>query len=361
MEMSKSSFKFACKSSPFSPSHPDFIILPDDYDDETVVLKPDDHLSQVVLPSTSIPTIDMKIDHGSLVSKISDACENYGFFQIINHGFSRDLYQQMMDVATDFFGLPYEERAKLYSDDPNVSVRIETPRLKLQNQNRVRMWTERLLHPADPTHEDDYIHLLPENPPRYREVAAAYSKEITDLICRLWGLISEGLGLETNYLQTRLHGSSKFCQTVNFYPPCPDPELTMGVPVHTDIGVITILQQVQGVSGLQVIKDGKWLAVDPLPDAFIVNVADQLEVMSNGRYKSVHHRAVTNQVTSRISIITFSRLNNDAIVGPIEDLINEEQPAIYRNYHFEEFLKEFSKQLETRWNVKQVFQLHPST
>ncbi|OVA04192.1 Oxoglutarate/iron-dependent dioxygenase [Macleaya cordata] len=258
----------------------------------------------------------------------------------------------MMDVATDFFELPYEERTKLYSYNPY------SPHLTLQYQNRTLR--ERLTHPADPIH-DDYIHLLPENPPRYREVAAAYAKEITDLVCRLWGLISEGLGLETDYLQTRLRDMTKFHQTTNFYPPCLQPELSIGLPVHTDIGLITVLQQVQGVSGLQVIKDGKWLTVDPLPDAFIVNVAEQLEVMSNGRYKSVQHRAVTNQVLPRISIAIFSRLSEDAIIGPIDDLINEKQPSIYRNYRFEEFLKEIPKQMQTSWKIKQVFQLHPAS
>lgn len=34
------------------------------------------------------------------------------------------------------------------------------------------------------------------------------------------------------------------------------------------------------VSGLQVLKDGKWFAVEQIPNAFVVNVADQIEVYS---------------------------------------------------------------------------------
>ena len=52
----------------------------------------------------------------------------------------------------------------------------------------------------------------------------------------------------------------------------------MGLPYHNDLGSIAGLLQVEGVTGLQVIKDGKWLFVDPVPNAFIVNLADQIQV-----------------------------------------------------------------------------------
>lgn len=64
----------------------------------------------------------------------------------------------------------------------------------------------------------------------------------------------------------------------NFYPPCPDPELTLGLAVHTDLNALTVLMQSEEVSGLQVIKDGNWVAVDPVPNAFVVNLGDQLQV-----------------------------------------------------------------------------------
>jgi hypothetical protein len=65
---------------------------------------------------------------------------------------------------------------------------------------------------------------------------------------------------------------------VNFYPPCPEPELTFGLPGHTDPNALTILLQDQSVAGLQVLKDGKWVAVNPHPDAFVINIGDQLQV-----------------------------------------------------------------------------------
>lgn len=66
---------------------------------------------------------------------------------------------------------------------------------------------------------------------------------------------------------------------MTYYPPCPWPEKVMGLTPHSDASGITILLQVNGVQGLQVKKDGVWIPVQFLPDAFVVNIGDILEVL----------------------------------------------------------------------------------
>ncbi|KAL9358743.1 hypothetical protein Peur_046866 [Populus x canadensis] len=48
------------------------------------------------------------------------------------------------------------------------------------------------------------------------------------------------------------------------------------------------------VPGLQVLEDRKWLAVDPLPTAFVITIGYLFQVISNGKLKSVDQRVVTN-------------------------------------------------------------------
>lgn len=65
---------------------------------------------------------------------------------------------------------------------------------------------------------------------------------------------------------------------INYYPPCPQPEKVIGLTPHSDASGLTILLQLNDVQGLQVRKDGMWVPVKPLPNAFIVNIGDILEV-----------------------------------------------------------------------------------
>ena len=63
----------------------------------------------------------------------------------------------------------------------------------------------------------------------------------------------------------------------NYYPPCPRPDLAIGMPPHSDHGLLTFLAQNQ-VDGLQIMHDGKWVPVHALPNSFLVNTGDHIEV-----------------------------------------------------------------------------------
>lgn len=73
---------------------------------------------------------------------------------------------------------------------------------------------------------------------------------------------------------------------MNFYPPCPNPELTVGVARHSDMGILTVLLQDE-IKGLYVkaeeedIPAGKkeeWIEIPPIHGALVINVGDSLQV-----------------------------------------------------------------------------------
>ncbi|KAF0911495.1 hypothetical protein E2562_011141 [Oryza meyeriana var. granulata] len=92
---------------------------------------------------------------------------------------------------------------------------------------------------------------------------------------------------------------------VNCFPACPEPELTLGMPPHSDFGLLTILLQDE-VSGLEVSygDGGGWAVVEPLAGAVVVNVGDHLEILSNGPYRSVLHRVRVNGRRARVGGVT---------------------------------------------------------
>lgn len=71
----------------------------------------------------------------------------------------------------------------------------------------------------------------------------------------------------------------------------------------------------------------------------------------------MHHRAVTNKAQRRMTLAMFYAPNNDSVIGPIEELLDEAHPPLYRNYRYGEFIQEFNNQEGTRRTVKELFEL----
>ncbi|KAL7257624.1 hypothetical protein ACSBR1_003853 [Camellia fascicularis] len=121
------------------------------------------------------------------------------------------------------------------------------------------------------------------------ELLREYSKQTRKVAMELLRGISESLGLEEFYIEKAMDlGSGRQIFIGNLYPPCPQPKLAMGLPPHSNHGLLTILIQNE-IGGLQLQHNGKWVSVKALPNSFLVNTADHLEILSNGRYKSVVH------------------------------------------------------------------------
>uniref|UniRef100_A0A0D9VNV1 Fe2OG dioxygenase domain-containing protein n=1 Tax=Leersia perrieri TaxID=77586 RepID=A0A0D9VNV1_9ORYZ len=290
-----------------------------------------------VVVDASIPVIDLSnSDHADLVSQVAVACHSHGFFQVVNHGVPVELTLSMLAVAHEFFRLPAEEKAKLYSDDPAKKIRLSTS-FNVRKET-VHNWRDYLRLHCYPL--DRFVPEWPANPPSFREIVSTYCKEIRELGFRLYGAISESLGLEHDYIKKVL-GEQEQHMAVNFYPKCPEPELTFGLPAHTDPNALTILLMDQQVTGLQVFKEGKWIAVNPQPNALVINIGDQLQALSNGRYKSVWHRAVVNSDKPRMSVASFLCPCNDVLIGPAQKLTADGSPAVYRNYTYDEYYKKF--------------------
>ncbi|KAK9059379.1 hypothetical protein SSX86_021999 [Deinandra increscens subsp. villosa] len=296
---------------------------------------------QSVSHDLSIPLIDLHDlfgpDRGHVIDRIGRACRDYGFFQVKNHRVPESTISNMMQIAREFFNLPEEERLKSYSDDPSKTTRLSTS-FNIRTE-KVANWRDFLRLHCYPIH--DYIHEWPANPASFRDHVAEYCRSVRGLALEIIEAISESLGLNKDYINRQLgnHGQH---MALNYYPPCPQPDLTYGLPGHTDLNLITILLQDQ-VPGLQVLRNGEWVAVDPVPNTFIINIGDQVQVISNDRYKSVLHRAVVNCDRERISIPTFYCPSRDAVVGPAPELVTDDEPAVYREFTYGEYYDKFWK------------------
>ncbi|KAH9621643.1 hypothetical protein KSS87_006317 [Heliosperma pusillum] len=309
------------------------IIEKDSHSDKTHIRLPVIDFAQLLGPNRS-----------QVLNALTDACQQYGFFQVVNHGIPINLINTMLGLCKSFFELNFEERAAYMSSDMRAPARYGTS--FNQNKDGVFCWRDFLKVVCHPL-PDDLCH-WPSSPGDLRKEATAYSKQTRHLFLMLMEAILESLGLsdkdmneaeEHDMLQEFRDGSQ--IMVVNCYPPCPEPDLTLGMPPHSDYGFLTLLLQ-EEVKGLQIQFEGKWLTVEPIPNAFVVNIGDHLEIFSNGRYRSVLHRVLVNPERTRVTIASLHSLPFEHMIQPSPKLISEDNPRRYKDTNFATFLEYIS-------------------
>lgn len=108
--------------------------------------------------------------------------------------------------------------------------------------------------------------------------------EVKNLATAILEQMAKALDIRANEMKEFFEGIRQTMR-MNYYPPCPQPEQVIGLTPHSDATGLTILLQVNEVEGLQIRKDGKWVPVKPLPNAFVVNIGDILEVTNDFKLK----------------------------------------------------------------------------
>ncbi|KAI6701277.1 hypothetical protein NL676_015601 [Syzygium grande] len=175
---------------------------------------------------------------------------------------------------------------------------------------------------------------------KFGEAFEEYAQEVEKLAYKLMGLIAQSLGLPASRFDEFFKDQTSFIR-LNHYPPCPVPHLALGLGRHKDMGVHlqTILAQ-DDVGGLEVKRksDGEWVFVKPIPDAFVINVGDIIQVWSNETYESVEHRVMVNSEKERFSIPFFFNPSHYTMVQPLKELTDEHNPPKYRPYNWGKFL-----------------------
>ncbi|KAI8003502.1 1-aminocyclopropane-1-carboxylate oxidase 5 [Camellia lanceoleosa] len=101
------------------------------------------------------------------------------------------------------------------------------------------------------------------------------------------------------------------------------------------------------VRGLQIHKDGEWIDVQPLPNAIVINTGDQIEVLSNGLYKSVWHRVLPIPGENRRSIASFYNPSLKATIAPAPELVekvDQEVDQAYPKFVFGDYMSVYAEQ-----------------
>ncbi|XP_027081075.1 S-norcoclaurine synthase 1-like [Coffea arabica] len=288
--------------------------------------------------SLQIPVIDMSklatdhVDNQNEMAELHQACKEWGFFQLINHGATAAI-EKMKVVVEDFFKLPLEQKM-IYAQLPNDLEGYGQAFVISEDQKLD--WGDMLFLYSLPTSQRN-MRFWPNNPKSFRSTLDEYSTELHKVCMSLFNLMAMNLGLDAKKISSLYEDCVQGIR-MNYYPPCLRADKVIGLAPHSDATGLTLLVQVNEVQGLQIKKNSKWVPIKPIPGAIIINIGDVMEILSNGEYCSIEHRAVVLFQKEKLSVAAFHSPNICVKIGPLPVLVKE-NGANYKTLRHEDFIR----------------------
>ncbi|MBA0872539.1 hypothetical protein Goshw_015801 [Gossypium schwendimanii] len=262
--------------------------------------------------SSVIPVIDLSLlfmGNNEELTKLDRACLEWGFFQVVNHGVAKQVSQKMKDAAAEFFELSLEEKNKYAMPSDDIQ---GYGHAYVVSEDQILDWSDALILLVHPSHYRK-LKFWPNSPKGLQEIIEEYSNAIRKVATELFQSFSLIMEMDKEAL-LGLHKQLVQAYRVNYYPPCSKPD--------------------------QIKHNNEWVPVNPIPDALVVNVGDVFEIWSNGKYKSVEHRAVANYNKARISYASFLFPHDEVEIGPLSHMVDSKtKQQLFKKVRYGEYLR----------------------
>jgi isopenicillin N synthase-like dioxygenase len=277
----------------------------------------------------ALPLIDLtrgSLDEQALL--IDAALRRSGFLAITGHGVDPGVRARAFDAAHRFFALPLDSKTRWHVD-----------RWPLKRGFDPIGWQALDVNQPPDVKESFYLGVEAIGPnqwpdealvPGFQADCLAYGDAMLALARRLMGLCERALELPAGTFDAFMR--NPICTTrLLHYPPQPTDALPgqIGCGAHTDWGALSLLTQDEA-GGLQVLTEGEWLDVQPMPEAYVVNVGDLMQRWTNDRWPSTQHRVINRHSgRDRWSIAYFFDLDGDASIAPLPSCVSAQNPPRY--------------------------------
>ena len=304
----------------------------------------------------TLPIVDIRsgtspVDNPSVAQQLDEALQKHGFCYISGHNIATDNIKRIFETTHRFHRL---------SESAKQTIKINPFHRGYIGFNTSTAVTSSVEKPVQPNYSESFIAMQTVFPdharwgtaifgpnqwpeplmPGFKTEVEDYYGAMESLALELVQRLAVALGQDPHIFDQAFDDPTVFLRLLHY------PAVTNSMPTdgrgsapHTDHGFITLVSQ-DLAGGLEVLsRDKQWIPAVPIPDTFVLNVADMLSYWSGGRWPSTPHR-VSLSNKERYSIAFFFDPTFETQVRPFPSLTrpgDDDSPIHYGNYLMHRF------------------------
>ncbi|MGI9606923.1 MAG: isopenicillin N synthase family dioxygenase [Acidimicrobiales bacterium] len=308
------------------------------------------------MTARSVPTIDLgglrdPLPSPGVVGDVADAAATFGFFQIVDHGISEALIDEVWTATRSFFAQDMEQKRRLNRTKENTRGYYDRELTKNARDLKEVLDLAQMPFPDLPEDHPNNVHDVDgrnqwPDLAGFRPTIERYLTACNDVSLWLLSAFCMGLGEAPDHLHPAFDPVHTSFLRMNHYPlsdlldPAEASRVTplgdMALHHHSDAGALTVLLQ-DDVGGLQVKLDDEWIGVTPMPGALVVNTGDMMQVWSNDRYQAALHRVLPRSNRARSSLPYFFNPSYATNYAPLPGSISEGDVPHYSAINWGDF------------------------
>ena len=279
-----------------------------------------------------------------LAMALREACEQVGFYFVINHGIPRALVERTFEQARRLHALSLQRKRELQVNEHvtgYMGLGESTTR-----SSRVNLNTKPNLNEAyfvDREDELGSVNQWPDRLPGFREAVLDYCTTAERFARSLLSVYAAALDLAPDFFHAAFEPPQYTLRMSRYPPQLEFGENEFGSAPHTDSSFFTLLPQSE-LPGLAIrTRSGKWIEAPNLPDAFLVNTGDLCYRWTNERFLSTPHRVINASPRDRYAVVFFFDVNPDFVMECLPGCHSPENPPRYPPTTYREYMRWFNR------------------
>lgn len=289
-----------------------------------------------------IPVIDVAAwfesdtagDREDVARRLEDASTTVGFHQLVGHGVSGGVVDDIFAATREFHALPDPTKEVIAMDQPGARVGgvgyLRIGERKLPRRSRGNLNEAFLVKRDIGIGFDDNLWPDPEAIPAFRARVERYASALSALARRLLPAYAVALDLPPDHFADAFRDPF-WRLRLSHYPGvgADRGDGAYGIAPHVDTTFFTLLRQESPGLTVHNAATDEWITVPVVDGAFVVNGGELLRQWTNDRFASTRHFADNRTNESRYSVPFFFNANADHVMAPLPTCSGPDNPLRY--------------------------------